>query len=229
MSDSAIRSSWPVVVAVVALAIVVGVLMMISTTDNATPPSSTSGREDRAAGENDRADLPVVTRGNGAPETGIPPAETKPVPVYYAPKKIEPPEGADPSLKEMFESWREAIMKRHPQQMHQAAGDIDSCGVKAIPWLLKIYREDEQERVRAHAVRILGRLRNTSLIDFFVEVLAVDKGEDVRYNAAWSLGELRHAGAVGDLERAAVGDASEKVRREAKSAVEKIHLAMKGN
>lgn len=146
-----------------------------------------------------------------------------PVPVYYTPKSIAAPEGADPTLKPLIEAWRLAVLRKQPRQIEQTVNEIVGCGSRAIPWLLQMYREDESEKVRAHTVRMLGRLRNRELIDFFVAVLQKDKSEDARLNAVWSIETLEHPGAIRDLQQSAENDASQKVRDAAKVAAGKLH------
>ncbi|OHB77666.1 MAG: hypothetical protein A2Z34_01540 [Planctomycetes bacterium RBG_16_59_8] len=112
--------------------------------------------------------------------------------------------------------------------MRQTMNEVDGHRAKSIPWLLMLYREDENDSVQAHAIRGLGRMRDRNLTDFFIEVLKSGRHEDFRSNAAWALGGLGHQGVLADLEEASRGDSSEKVRKEAQKATETIHLALGG-
>ncbi len=125
-------------------------------------------------------------------------------------------------LGRVLNAWREAVVIKNINDIERLSREVDKSGESAIPFLRKLGQEDPNERVRAFAVRILGRMRRTDLTDFFMDRLKNDASPFVRENAAWALGEIGAADAVPLLQTVAATDASTTVRQSAQKALAAI-------
>ncbi len=119
----------------------------------------------------------------------------------------------------IMNAWREAVALKNIKLIEQLDLKIKGYGQEAVPFLRKSVLEDKDERIRAFAARILGRMRSSQLYDLFIDLLQKDTSELVRGNAAWSLQNLGDVRAVPILQAVAQTDKSEKVRQKARSAV----------
>ncbi|MFH1228786.1 MAG: HEAT repeat domain-containing protein [Planctomycetota bacterium] len=115
----------------------------------------------------------------------------------------------------LFKSWREAIITKNPRSIEQLGMSIAGMGAEAIPFLNELAIDDANERVRAFAVRALGRMRRTDLIPLFINLLRNDSGEAVRTNALWSLSNLGGDDTLTAIKKASLEDKSENIRKQA--------------
>ena len=127
----------------------------------------------------------------------------------------------------LFNIWRRAVLTRNISQINQLDSQIKACGDETIPFLTKLAREDGNERIRAFAVRILGRQNKADLAPLFTELLQNDTSAFVRENSCWSLGRLGNTSALEILQKAADSDASAPVRQAAAQAIETIKSSAK--
>ena len=127
----------------------------------------------------------------------------------------------------LFNIWRQAVRTRNISQINQLDSQIKGCGDEAIPFLTKLAKEDTNERVRAFAVRILGRQNKANLLGLFMELLKNATSAFVRENSCWSLGRLGNSESLDILQKAADSDPSEPVRKAAAQAIETIKSAAK--
>ena len=157
------------------------------------------------------------------------PAKQKP------PKKIEIPPNekgpfpTDKTLPEkdrqighLMNTWRKAVLSKNINEIKQLDMQIKGCGDEAIPFLTRLAKGDENERVRAFALRILGRMNKTDLYSLFIELLQNDRSAFVRENACWSLGRLANSDAIEVLQKTADSDVSEQVRKSAEDSIKTI-------
>ncbi|HLD35926.1 MAG TPA: HEAT repeat domain-containing protein [Planctomycetota bacterium] len=122
----------------------------------------------------------------------------------------------------LFNIWRQSVLTRNITQINQLDSQIKGCGNEAIPFLTKLAKEDRNERVRAFATRILGRMNLSDLFSLFVELLKNDTSAFVRENSCWSLSRLGNIEALEILQKVADSDSSAQVRKAASEAIEKI-------
>ena len=150
------------------------------------------------------------------------------------PEEIKGPFPMDDTVNEkerqigrLFNIWRQAVRTRNISQINQLDSQIKGCGDEAIPFLTKLAKEDTNERVRAFAVRILGRMNLATLSSLFTELLKNDTSAFVRENCCWALGQLGNSESLDILQKAADSDPSEPVRKAAAQAIETIKSAAK--
>ena len=127
----------------------------------------------------------------------------------------------------LFNIWRRAVLTRNISQINQLDSQIKACGDDAIPFLTKLAKEDANERIRAFATRILGRMNNKELSALFIELLKNDTSAFVRENSCWSLGRLGNTESLDILQKTADSDASAPVRQAATEAIETIKTSAK--
>jgi hypothetical protein len=127
----------------------------------------------------------------------------------------------------LFNIWRQAVLTKNISQINQLDSQIKGCGDEAIPFLTKLAKEDGNERVRAFAVRILGRQNKANLLGLFMELLKNDTSAFVRENSCWSLGRLGNSESLDILQKTADSDPSAPVRKTASEAIENIKLSGK--
>ena len=127
----------------------------------------------------------------------------------------------------MFNIWRQSVLTRNIAQINQLDSQIKACGDEAIPFLRKLAKEDKNERVRAFAVRILGRQNKADLLGLFMELLKNDASAFVRENSCWSLGRLKNIDALDILQKVADSDSSEPVRQAAEEAISHLKPSSK--
>jgi len=168
------------------------------------------------------ANIPVISTAHSAEPTvslnkNVSPvtAET-PAPNNISPKPAQKPE-------QLFKSWRQAIIIKNPANIEQLSITINGMGAEAIPFLNELALDDDNERVRAFAVRSLGRMRRTDLMPLFINLLRNDSSEFVRTNAVWSLGNLGGADALAAIEKASTDDKSENIRTQAKETLNRLN------
>ncbi|MBI4834759.1 MAG: HEAT repeat domain-containing protein [Planctomycetes bacterium] len=142
------------------------------------------------------------------------------------------PTGEETSPKErnigkIINAWREAIVIKRIDDITRLTREIQGMGLEAIPFLSKLAKEDENERVRAFAVRSMGSMRSADLADLYVELLRKDQSEFVRENSIWALQVLGNPKYIPALEKAAEVDKSEKIRQLAKEAINTLDSANK--
>lgn len=128
---------------------------------------------------------------------------------------------------QLINAWRDAVIAKDPKKIEQLGLAVKGLGATSIPLLRKLALEDTDERIRAFATRILGRMRNPELTPFFRGLLESDKSPFVRENAAWALGELKDSQSINKLQTIAENDASEQVRGAAKKAIDTINSTIK--
>ena len=112
----------------------------------------------------------------------------------------------------LFNIWRQSILTKNISQINQLDSQIKACGDEAIPFLTKLAKEDRNERVRAFATRILGRMNLSDLFSLFVELLKNDTSAFVRENSCWSLSRLGNIEALEILQKVADSEAIEKIK-----------------
>lgn len=127
----------------------------------------------------------------------------------------------------LFNIWRKAVLTRNIAQINQLDSQIKGCGDEAIPFLTKLAKEDGNERVRAFATRVLGRMNLSDLSSLFMELLRNDTSAFVRENSCWALGRLGNTESLETLQKVADSDASEPVRQVAAEAIENIKSSAK--
>jgi hypothetical protein len=127
----------------------------------------------------------------------------------------------------LFNIWRRSVLTKNISQINQLDSQIKACGDDAIPFLTKLAKEDGNERVRAFATRILGRMNNKELSALFTELLKNDTSAFVRENSCWALGRLGNTSALEILQKVADNDSSEPVRKAATQAIETIKASRK--
>jgi len=139
-----------------------------------------------------------------------------------APTALIPTPPKDPTVR----AWRKAVVTRDRNAITSMSLALLNRGrEETLPDLLQLAQEDPDERVRAFAMRTLGRMRDPAFRDRFLGLLKDDRSEFVRENAAWSLGELHAAEAAGALESAGANDASPRVREAAQAALVELRAA----
>lgn len=168
----------------------------------------------------------------------VPPELTKP----EVPEEIKGPFPVDDAVPaeerqigRLFNIWRKAVLTRNISQINQLDSQIKGCGSEAIPFLTKLAKEDGNERIRAFAVRILGRMNIAALSSLFTELLRDDTSAFVRENSCWALGRLGNTDRFGTLttsaleilQKVADNDVSEPVRKAASEAIENIKSSPK--
>jgi hypothetical protein len=122
----------------------------------------------------------------------------------------------------LFNIWRQSVLTKNIAQINQLDSQIKGCGDEAIPFLTKLAKEDGNERVRAFAVRILGRMNIADLSSMFIDLLKNDASAYVRENSCWALGRLGNAESLEILQKAADSDPSAQVRQAASEAINNI-------
>jgi HEAT repeat protein len=85
--------------------------------------------------------------------------------------------------------WRQAIIEKRKDPVIALDRAFSMLPGRYGPALLELAKTDPDERVRAFSTRVLGKMRNTALVEDYQRLLA-DKSPFVRQNAAWALGEL---------------------------------------
>ena len=123
-----------------------------------------------------------------------PPGRAAPAPPSSAPPSSAPPAPAGrplpdaaPDLPPLAGAWREAILQGQRQQVQSLA-----LALRRAPDgrdLLLRLAGDAQPRVRAYALRELGRRRDPGLRDVFLAAQE-DASAPVRENATWALDQL---------------------------------------
>jgi HEAT repeat protein len=128
---------------------------------------------------------------------------------------------------QLINTWREAIVIKDKQNIEKLGIAVNGAGAEAVPFLQKLALSDDNERVRAFAARVLGRMRKAEFAQMFRDLLEKDTSPFVRENAAWALGELKDAPSIDKLRIVADNDASEQVRAQAKKSVDNIKASNK--
>lgn len=100
-----------------------------------------------------------------------------------------------------------------------AAVALGEIGEPAVQPLIDVLK-DSDPRVRAYAVRALGRTGDSRAVEPVIELLN-DEDENVRSNAAMALGKLADRRAINPLTKASK-DKSERVRTLTRSAIDDI-------
>ncbi|MBI5779565.1 MAG: HEAT repeat domain-containing protein [Planctomycetes bacterium] len=203
-----------IVIISVVLALVAALFILnLTTTPQSTLPIQSPGKENIPAPKTH--EQPPL-KPEALKKTEIPPEEKGPFPVDDTVPEKERQTGR------LFNIWRKAVLTKNITQINQLDSQIRSAGDEAIPFLTKLAKEDTNERVRAFAVRILGRQNKTDLLGLFMELLRNDTSAFVRENSAWSLGRLKNTDTLEILQKAADSDQSEAVRKIAAEAIENI-------
>ncbi len=127
----------------------------------------------------------------------------------------------------IINAWREAVVIKRIDDIKRLKLEILGIGSETIPFLTKLAREDENERVRAFATQALGTMRSADLADLYVELLQKDKSEFVRQDCIWALQELGNPKYIPVLEKTAQADESEKIRNLAREAINTLDLLNK--
>ena len=107
-------------------------------------------------------------------------------------------------LPPLARTWRAAVVSSQREQVLAGARALRSAP-DAREQLLLLAR-DADPRVRAYALRELGRRKDPTVADAFRAALR-DESPHVVENARWGLGELRGLDAPRDLERAGLSPA----------------------
>ena len=125
--------------------------------------------------------------------------------------------------------WRNAILVKNADAVVALDATFQASPQRYAGALRDAASADADERVRAFSTRVLGKLKDPTLVDLFKQLLA-DKSPFVRQNAAWALGELaadaggraaaRHA--VAELRRARAKDPAPDVRAVAKGTLARL-------
>jgi hypothetical protein len=124
-------------------------------------------------------------------------------------------------------AWREAIVTKNIKDIERLNLEISRFDKESIPFLRKLASEDKNERVRAFAVRVLGRKKSPDLAQLFTELGLKDASEFVRENCIWSLQQLADKKNIPVLEQISREDKSEKLRNMAKEAINTIDSSRK--
>lgn len=119
-------------------------------------------------------------------------------------------------------AWRQAVVMKRIKEIEQWNNQVVGYGSESVPFLKKLAAEDENERVRAFAVRVIGRMHRSDLDSFFIMLLQKDRSPFVRENAAWSLGELGNGRYIDILQSVANNDESDRVRQTARESITTI-------
>lgn len=119
----------------------------------------------------------------------------------------------------VMNAWRQAIIIKNINDIKHLELAIKSYGQEAIPFLRKLALEDDDERVRAFATRVLGRKNLPELSSLFLDLLHNDNSPFVRENAAWALGRLGDPKVIDVLQKVADSDNSEQVRQTAQESI----------
>ncbi|MBI4713273.1 MAG: HEAT repeat domain-containing protein [Planctomycetes bacterium] len=213
----------PAALLVIVVAVILGIYLHWRVPDNPLPTTVTSGNTgvtqldvkvnqsvtaSATAGGDAKAEPPVDRRRQGL--DGPFPTDDK------------VPE-TERQIGQMLNAWRQAIVIKHPQDIDRLGFALKGAGPAAVPFLKKMAAEDTNERVRAFAARVLGRMEMVDLIPFFIDRLQKDSSIFVRENAAWSLGKLNDEKSVAALQNAANTDSSERVRTVAQESLRALN------
>jgi hypothetical protein len=125
-------------------------------------------------------------------------------------------------------SWRQAILEKRREAVLDLDAAFSLLPGRYGPPLVTMAESDPDERVRAFSTRVLGKMKNTALVEDFQRLLS-DKSPFVRQNAAWALGEMAHrpggreaAEAALDELRQAADDPATEVRTAATNALKAL-------
>ena len=124
-------------------------------------------------------------------------------------------------------AWREAIVTKNIKDIERINLEISRFDKESVPFLRKLAYEDKNERVRAFAVRVLGRKKSPDLTQIFTDMALKDASEFVRENCIWSLQQLADKKNIPILEQISREDKSEKLRNMAKEAINTIDSSRK--
>jgi hypothetical protein len=142
------------------------------------------------------------------------------------PISVETPEQAR-AIGQLMNAWREAIISKNIEDINRINLSFNHYGVANIPFLKELSSKDQNERVRAFATRVLGKMKVAELQAFFIDLLQQDASSFVRGNAAWALGNLGNVNALPVLRITVDSDESDKVRASAQEAIKAIEKSGK--
>ncbi len=199
-------------------------LRMMAPAERAVPPALPSVRLS--------PDLSAGPAGAGTASAGPVPATVAQTPndpatpASAAASGLPPTRIFTPPKDPVVREWREAVVTRNRNAItSMSLALLNRDREETLPDLLQLSQEDPDERVRAFAVRALGRMRDPAFRDRFLGLLKDDRSGFVRENAAWSLGELHVAEDAGALESAGATDESPRVREAAQAALVELRAA----
>lgn len=193
--------SW-LLPAIVAAVIVVAAVLQLRKPD---PPSPERPRRS-APTEPEPERKPMVRTGAPTPE------------IQQEPRTVKE---SLPSAEKTIEEWRIVILRKDPRGWTEMQGMILREWSTYQEHVIRLAGTDENERVRAVNLRLLGSRKNAEFIPLFVERLEKDPSDFVQENCCWALGELAakdHAALV----RRFVTDDSTAVAAAAKEALRRM-------
>jgi HEAT repeat protein len=167
-------------------------------------------------------------RGFAAGVPGLPASNGEPAAAAEAAKTLSP-EALQEQVDTAMAAWRNAIVLKDADAVVTLDRVFNQMPARYAPALIKAAETDENERVRAFSVRVLGNYKAAALAELFSHLLE-DRSPYVRQNAAWALGELvarpegREAAqrALAELRRLEQHDTARDVRAAAGSALERL-------
>lgn len=194
--------SW-LLPAIVAAVIVVAAALQLRKPD---PPPPARPERPAPAEKPTPERKPSVRTGTSAPE------------VTHEPRTVK--EGP-PSPEKTIEEWRIVILKKDPRAWTEMQALLLRDWSTYREPVARLAGTDENERVRAVNLRLLGSKKDPEFIPLFVERLEKDSSDFVQENCCWALGELAakdHA----PLVRRFVTDESKAVSMAAREALRKM-------
>lgn len=156
-----------------------------------------------------------------------PPAERTPARTHVnasTPEKTSGPKATQqgpPSPEKTIEEWRTIILRRDRGSWDAMQTVLRRDWATYREHVIRLAGSDENDRVRAVNLRLLGAQKDPELIPFFAERLEKDPSDFAQENCCWALGELAakdHA----DLVRRFVADESTSVAAAAREALRRM-------
>lgn len=213
----------PAALLVIVTAVILVIYLHWRVPDNPLPAVVTSGDAGIAQPDINVSQPVTVSPTTGGDATVEPPVDRKRQGLDGPfPTDDKVPE-QERQIGQMVNAWRQAIVIKHPQDIDRLGLALKGAGPAAVPFLKKMAAEDTNERVRAFAARVLGRMEAVDLIPFFIDRLQKDSSIFVRENAAWSLGKLNDEKSIAALRDAASNDESERVRTVAQESLKALN------
>lgn len=147
----------------------------------------------------------------------LPPSSTVPVIPLRPPPSTEKAEPEDPLLRR----WRSSIRSRTAPEVTQLQSTFLTRENDYREPLVALSKEDEDPRVRAFTVAVLGRMKQPPPEAYFLERTG-DAHEYPRTSAVQALEKTGTAACLGALDRLAAGDPAEAVRGAAARAAKAV-------